>query len=161
MSNNYSNLQLWSLVTLRVIIGWHFAYEGIAKLLNPNWTAAMYLTDSKGAFADFFNNLAANQSTMSIVDCLNEWALLLIGLGLIVGAFSRIASLGGIALLLLYYLSHPAILGVRYAMPMEGSYLWIDKNIVEMAALFITFALPTSQIIGIDRFLKRYLSKII
>ena len=161
MSNNYSNMQLWSLVTLRVIIGWHFAYEGIVKLLNPNWTAVMYLNDSKGALLNFFHSMTTNPSTVNIIDFVNEWMLLLIGLGLIVGAFSRIASLGGMALLLLYYLSHPAILGVNYAMPMEGSYLWIDKNIVEMAALFVTFVLPTSQIIGIDRFLKRYLNKII
>ena len=161
MLSKYSNLQLWSLVSLRVIIGWHFAYEGVVKLLNPNWSAAMYLADSKGAFAEFFNNMATNPSTMSVVDFVNQWALLLIGLGLIVGAFSRIASICGILLLLLYYLSHPAMLGANYAMPMEGSYLWIDKNIVEMAALFVVFMLPTSHIIGIDRFLKRYLSKII
>ena len=161
MLHNYSNTQLWSLVVMRVIVGWHFAYEGLAKLLNPNWSSAMYLTDSKGIMAGFFNNLASDPSLMIYVDFLNEWGLLFVGLGLIVGAFSRIASIGGILLLTLYTLSHPALLGVNYAMPMEGSYLWVDKNIVEMAALLVTFLLPTSHIIGFDRFLKRYLSKII
>ena len=161
MLNNYSNTQLWSLVILRVLIGWHFAYEGIAKLLNPSWTSTMYLADSQGPFSDLFISMAANPSVMNVVDFMNEWGLLLIGLGLIAGAFSRMASIFGIVLLFFYYLSHPAILGVNYAMPMEGSYLWIDKNVVEMGALFVTFMLPTSQIIGFDRFLKRYLKNII
>ena len=161
MLHNYSKTQLWSLVIMRVVIGWHFAYEGVSKLLNSTWTAAMYLTDSKGIMAGSFNSMASNPSLMNFVDFLNEWGLLFVGLGLIVGAFSRIASIGGILLLVLYYLSHPALLGVNYAMPMEGSYLWVDKNVVEMAALFVTLLLPTSHIIGLDRFLKRYLSKII
>jgi len=161
MLNNYSNTQLWSLVVMRVLIGWHFAYEGIAKLLNPNWTATMYLADSKGAVSGLFISMATNPSLMNFVDFMNEWGLLLIGLGLIVGAFSRMASICGIVLLFFYYLSHPAILGANYAMPMEGSYLWVDKNVVEMGALFVTFILPTSHIIGFDRFLKRYLKNII
>ena len=30
-----NNYQLYGLVALRVLIGWHFLYEGIAKLINP------------------------------------------------------------------------------------------------------------------------------
>ena len=32
--NNYTTLQLRSLVALRMLIGWHLLYEGIAKFLN-------------------------------------------------------------------------------------------------------------------------------
>ena len=35
--------QLYGLVTLRVLIGWHFLYEGVSKLINPYWSSAAYL----------------------------------------------------------------------------------------------------------------------
>ena len=36
----YTNFQTTALVVLRVLIGWHFLYEGLAKLGNPYWTSA-------------------------------------------------------------------------------------------------------------------------
>ena len=50
----YSNKQLSILVALRVVVGWHIFYEGLSKLLNPNWSSLGYLMDSKGIFAGFF-----------------------------------------------------------------------------------------------------------
>ena len=32
----YSTFQLTTLVALRMLIGWHFLYEGIAKILNTS-----------------------------------------------------------------------------------------------------------------------------
>ena len=157
---NYSTKQLTALLILRLVIGWHFAYEGLVKIFNTTWGAAMYLRDSQGFFSRFFIHLA-DSSAMPVVDLLNEWGLLLIGLGLICGAFSRIASICGILLLSLYCLSHPFFVGVQYVMPVEGNYLWIDRNIVEIAALLVTLLLPTSHIIGLDRFIKKYLPKLV
>ena len=31
------------LLGLRLVIGWHFLYEGLAKLLTPDWTATPYI----------------------------------------------------------------------------------------------------------------------
>ena len=84
---------------------------------------------------------------------INMWGLILIGAGLIVGLFSRIASIAGIVLLAFYYLSHPAIIGVSFAMPTEGSYLWVNKNLIELLTLWVVMLFPTSKIIGMDRFL--------
>lgn len=149
----YTRAQLTVMVLLRVLIGWHFAYEGLVKILNPKWTSLPYLLDSKGFMSGFFSGLAGDPATMNVVNALNEWALLLIGLGLIAGAFSKFSSVGAIVLLGFYYLSHPSFIGARYMMPFEGSYLWIDKNLIEMAAIAVLLAFPTSHIIGLDRFL--------
>ena len=43
----YSGSQLIGLVILRILIGWHFLYEGISKLVNPYWSSAAYLLDGK------------------------------------------------------------------------------------------------------------------
>ena len=157
MENKLSEAQLSWLVILRIFIGWHFLYEGLVKLLNPNWTAATYLMDSKGWFGPLFVRMAGNPGLMNVVDFLNEWALVLIGAGLLLGIFSRLSSIGGMILLLLYTLSHPALIGVNYQMSFEGSYLIIDKNLIELVALGVSFVFPTARLIGIDRFFTRVL----
>lgn len=153
----YTKAQITWLVILRVFIGWHFMYEGLVKILNPKWTSLPYLLDSKGPVADFFIKLTQNPELMNTVNFLNEWSLLLIGFALITGCLSRIASVGGMCLLVMYSLSHPSFVGASYMMPFEGSYLWIDKNLVEFAALGVLCTFPTSRIIGIDRLLIKVL----
>lgn len=149
----YSKAQLTWLVMLRLFIGWHFMYEGMVKIMNPKWTSLPYLLDSKGFASDFFIALTQNADLMELINLANEWALLLIGLGLTLGCFFRLSSVGGIILLGMYTLSHPSFVGAEYIMPFEGSYLWIDKNLVEMAALGVLWVFPTSQVIGFDRML--------
>lgn len=154
---HYSKSQLTWLVILRLFVGWHFMYEGAVKIMNPSWTSLPYLLDSQGFASSFFIKLTQNPGVMDAVNFLNEWSLLLIGLALVAGCFSRLACIGGMALLLMYYLSHPSLIGVTYMMPFEGSYLWIDKNLVELAALGVLFVFPTSRIWGLDRWLVKVL----
>lgn len=151
MNQKYSQPQLWMLVILRVAIGWHMLYEGIIKLMNPNWSSVGYLMDSKGWFAGIFHSIAANPDVVQAADFLNIWGLILIGLGLILGLFTRLSCIAGIALLALYYLSHPPLLNANYAIPTEGNYMVVNKNIIELIALIVLLLFPTGRIIGIDR----------
>lgn len=151
---NYSRSQLFCLVTLRLVIGWHFLYEGVVKVLNPNWSAQHFLMDSDGWFAPVFEYLA-NSAALPVVNTLNIIGLLLVGISLMTGFLSRYASIGGILLLSMYFLSHPPFVGADYIMPSEGSYLWIDRNIVEIFALLVLIYFPTSRIIGLDRFFSK------
>jgi len=157
MENNYTKAQLTWLLVLRTFIGWHFLYEGMVKVLNPHWTATSYLMDSQGMFRSIFIDMAGNAGTMKYIDFLNEWALVLIGLGLLLGCFTRLCNIGGILLLLLYTFSHPALIGVKYMMAFEGSYFLVDKNLIELAALGVLFVFPAARVIGIDHFLVRVL----
>lgn len=149
----YTRFQLFWLVTLRVMIGWHFLYEGMVKLVNPNWSSVSYLLDSEGFLKDFFCNLAANPDVVNAIDFLNVYGLIAIGLGLILGCFSRFALGSGVILLGFYYLSHPPFIGLKYSMPMEGSYLIVNKVLVEFVAMLVLIVFPTSKRIGIDRFI--------
>jgi thiosulfate dehydrogenase (quinone) large subunit len=150
----YSVLQLTALVILRVLIGWHFLFEGIAKLISPHWTAASYLLESKWIFSGIFIWMASNPVLLKLVDFMNIWGLIFIGLGLIVGTFTRLASVAGVLLLILYYVCNPPFIGYNYSLPMEGSYMIVSKNLVEMFALIVLVLFPTGQIIGLDRILK-------
>lgn len=150
---NFSPVQSWALASLRILIGWHFLYEGLAKLWNENWSSGPYLMDSAGWFAGIFHSVTANPNVLEIVDAVNIWGLIVIGLALMLGLFSRVALIAGIGLLVLYYLSHPPFIGAQYVAPGEGNYLFVNKTVIEMVAMFVLLALPDSNFIGLDRFL--------
>lgn len=155
----YSKIQLSALVVLRILLGWYLLYEGLTKLLNPYWTSASYLLESKWIFSGIFTSIATSPIALSIVDSINEWGLIAIGLGLILGCFTRIASMAGVILLLLYYVSNPPFIGLSYSMPAEGSYLIVNKTLIEMVALFVLYVFPTGSIIGLDVFLCKLRNK--
>lgn len=150
-SPGYGNFQLTTLVALRMLIGWHFFYEGLAKIVNPYWTSASYLEESKWWFSDLFISLAASPGALGVVDFLNQWGLIAIGLGLVLGCLTRAATIAGIVLLFLYYIAAPPFIGYVYSMPAEGAYLIVNKVLIELAALFVLLAFPTGMIIGLDR----------
>jgi thiosulfate dehydrogenase [quinone] large subunit len=114
-----------------------------------------YLLESRGLFSTFFLSLAANPTAVRVVDFLNIWGLILIGLGLIVGLFTRISSILGMILLLLYYISQPPFIGLESALPTEGSYLIINKTLIELVALLVLFAFPSGRYAGLDLFLAK------
>ena len=65
----------------------------------------------------------------------------------------RPAAYVGMAMVLLYYLFMPPFVGYDYSVPTEGSYLLVNKNLIEAAALFVIACFPSGGIIGIDKFL--------
>ncbi len=149
----FSKGQLTALVLLRVLIGWHFLHEGLTKLIDPYWSAAGYLLESGWIFAGFFRALASHSTILAVVDILNIWGLIIIGVLLIAGVFGRWTALTGMVLLLLYYLAHPPLIGFESALPREGSYLIVNKNLIEAAALLVFALFPTGHIIGLDKLL--------
>lgn len=150
--HNYSNFQLVALVILRVLVGWYFLYEGLSKVFSQGWSSFGYLMDSQGIFSDMFKALAQNQVLMPVIDIVNIYGLIAIGLLLILGLFEKTAIVGAFTLLLLYYMSHPAIMDATYMLPPEGSYLWVNKNVVMMGALIVLAAFPSARRVGLARY---------
>ena len=149
-SIKYSKIQLTVLVTIRLVIGYHFLFEGMDKLFTPGWTSAMFLSQSNWIFADFFRALAESSIALTIVDFMNIWGQILIGLGLILGLFSKGAAYAGALLLFFYYIAIP---------PFVDGYTFIDKNLFELFAFLVVAIFPTSQIIGLDLLIKKIRKK--
>lgn len=84
---------------LRLALGLLFLFAAWSKLGAESWTAAAYLTNASGPFTVWFQSLAGNV----IVDFLNMYGQLLIGLALVFGFLVRPASFFGAILMLLYY----------------------------------------------------------
>ena len=141
---------------LRIIVGWHFLYEGIVKLMTNGWSAKMYLMGSSWIFAGFFHWLASMPRVMILVDFLNIWGLILIGLSLFSGLLVRWASIAGAALLFFYFVAYPPIPGYTFGGVTEGSYLWVNKTLIEFCILLVFTAIPEEFFYGADRWIKRW-----
>jgi thiosulfate dehydrogenase (quinone) large subunit len=158
-NGNFTRLQTVVFVALRVVIGWHFLYEGVAKLTKPGWSAAGFLLQSRGPFADLFHWMAANPERLAVVNQLNMWGITAIGLGLVLGCFTRLASVAGIVLILLFYLCNPPFPGYFYSIPMEGSYVVVNKNLVELVGLAVVFVTGSGRAAGLDRIIHAFLRR--
>ena len=144
-----------SLTILRVAIGWHFLYEGLVKIMNPAWTARPFLEGSRWIFGDLFRWLISGNTGMWIVDTVNAYGLTFIGLALILGLFTRVALWSGITLLLMYYLAYPPFGGFSYGAPSEGSYLIVNKNLVELFAMILLAFSGSDRFFGFDMLRKK------
>lgn len=130
----------FGMTLLRMLIGWHFLYEGIWKLIQPGgWSSVGYLRMSSWFAAPMFKMIADTPWLLKTVDLMNMWGLTLIGLALIVGVMVRPAAAAGILLLAFYYVAQPPFV----AAASEGHFLFIDRNVVEAVALLAVMWVPS------------------
>jgi thiosulfate dehydrogenase [quinone] large subunit len=146
-----SRRALIAITVMRIFVGWHFLYEGIAKLTSPSWSAVGYLRQARGPFSGFFRWLAGQPNMLAWADQITMWGLTLVGVFLIVGLFTRLASLAGMAFILMFYFATPPFVGYFYSIPSEGSYLIVNKNLVELGALIVIFVTRSGLFAGLDR----------
>ena len=138
--------QIVILTVIRVILGYHFLYEGLQKLLIGSWTSAGYLLGSEWIISNLFEEIALNPTLLSIVDFLNIWGQIVIGIFLIIGLFTRYSAWAGAILLFLYYIANP---------PFMNNQIFINVILMEFL-LFTVIALFTkSEIIGFDSLIKK------
>lgn len=151
MNSESSNIPLKYLYTfLRIAIGWHFLYEGIAKIYTPNWSSASYLLNSSGPLAGMFKAMAANQFLVYLVDYATTFGLIVIGLALFVGISTRVAAMAGALLLFLFYISNPPFSVNPIGYGVEGHYLIVNKNLVELLTLLVLIFLPKHWYFSLD-----------
>ena len=122
---------------IRIAIGWHFLYEGLIKLLAENWSAASYLNNTFGFLSGFYHWMAASPGRLAVIDFLNVWGLILIGMALFTGLFVRWASLAGALLLTLYYFAYPPF-GISL-LGSDGSTYIVNLLLIEAAVLVYFF----------------------
>jgi len=92
----------------------------------------------------------SRRSFIYYVDWLTRWGLLLIGIGLLLGLFSRTSAFAGALFLLMAVLSTPALPWLPEPPNTEGHYLIISKNVIEMLALFMLACIPSGRWFGLD-----------
>ncbi len=147
------------LVTLlRVAIGWHFLYEGFIKVISGNWSSEGYLLGSTGFMSGFYHGIANSPGLLKVVDLLNMYGLLFIGLALFIGFFIRFAAWSGVLLLTLYYFAYPPFGGMLLDFS-EGHLFIVNRLFIEAVALAILAVIPNKGY-GIDNILSLFRTKV-
>jgi thiosulfate dehydrogenase [quinone] large subunit len=160
----YRPVQQLTLVALRTVIGWHFLYEAYYKIISSSawspagkplerWTSAGYLKGASGPLAGLFQRLV-NAGATPWLDRGVKIGLLLIGLSLILGLFTRLGSWGALFFLTLFYLLYIPTMGVPQPNN-EGTYLLVNKTLIEAVAVCVLLAFNTGAIAGLDLLLQR------
>ena len=132
-------------------VGWYILYQGMVKFYDPSWSAEGYLLNSQWIFSGIFNWMAESEGILKAVDFINIYGQMAIGLGLILGLFTRFATLGGIILLSLIYLAHPPLAQFATADPE----VVVNGLLVQIISLLVLYVFPTGKIIGLDRLLEK------
>ena len=153
-----SSVQQVALITLRTLIGWHFLYEGYYKLMLPAWgsdgaplgpwTSAGYLKAASGPLAWLFQRLI-DAGWTPWIDTTVKISLLLIGLSLMLGLFTKAGCWGAFFFLALFYLLSVPVTGTHQP-GNEGTYLIVNKTLIEGTAVGVLLAFNTGAIAGLD-----------
>ncbi|MBI2448403.1 DoxX family protein [Candidatus Microgenomates bacterium] len=141
-NENVSRFQKVSLILLRLSLGWMFFYSGITKMFNSDWSAAGYLKVAK-TLPDFYQWLSS-PDIINITNFLNEWGQLLIGVALLLGIFTRFASIMGVLLMALYYLP---ILDFPY--PNAHAFI-VDEHVIYAFALLVLASFRAGRSFGLE-----------
>jgi thiosulfate dehydrogenase [quinone] large subunit len=150
-------------VLLRTLIGWHFAYEGYFKLMKPAWSregaplerfsSIGYLRGATGPVADFFHWFARPE-WMPYIDGGVAVALLVAGLLLMLGLLTQLGCWLALGLLMLFYVSAIPLSGQPQPRA-EGTYLIVNKNLIEAVAVMVIMVFRTGTIAGLDALRRR------
>lgn len=162
--NQLASVQQIALVVLRTLIGWHFLYEGYYKLLLPGWssagvplqpwTSAGYLKAASGPLAGLFQWML-DIGWIGWMDTTVKISLLLIGLSLILGLFTRVGCWGAIFFLTLFYMLSVPLSGAPQT-GNEGTYLIVNKTLIEGVAVFALLVFDTGALAGLDLLLANW-----
>jgi thiosulfate dehydrogenase [quinone] large subunit len=139
----------YAMLALRLVMGWALLYPGINHLTGLQGfreaTAGMIAGAASTAanpFAGYFAMLQPYAETLAV---LNAVGLTVVGAALMLGAFVRLAGLGGAVMMLNYWAA---------SLPLAHS-LVVDDHVVYALLLFGLGALGAGRIVGLDAVLER------
>jgi hypothetical protein len=105
---------------------------------------------ASGPLAGIFHSIAENQFIVYLTDYTIIFGLIIIGFCLFLGISTKVASLAGAALLFLFYISNPPFTVNPIGYGVEGHYLVINKNLIELLTLLTLAFLPKSWLFGVE-----------
>jgi uncharacterized membrane protein YphA (DoxX/SURF4 family) len=111
--------------------------------LPESWPTS--LADVRGALPP-----ADGSPTIHWLDWVVRCGLVLAGLGLLLGLFTRTSCLAAFAFLVMLSLAMPALTGVPENLRVEGYYLYVTKNVIEALALLTLATTASGRWLGLD-----------
>ncbi|NHN60066.1 MULTISPECIES: DoxX family protein [Halorussus] len=142
-------LSVWFILALRLMMGLAFLQSGLDKVLSGEFSASGYLLNAPTAngspVADLFVSMGNTPWFVAFVDIAVPWGEILIGLGLLVGALTRLAAFFGAFMMLLFYLGNWDI-----------AHGYINGDFAYMLVFLSVAAFGAGRILGLDSYIERY-----
>ncbi|WP_423999976.1 DoxX family protein [Haloarcula salina] len=142
-------LSVWFILALRLMMGIAFFQSGIDKVLSGSFGAAGYLQNAPPAngspVASVFVAMGNTPWFVDFVNVAVPWGEVFIGLGLLVGAFTRLAAFWGAFMMLLFYFGNWDI-----------GHGYINGDFAYMLVFLAVAAFGAGRILGLDPYIEQY-----
>ncbi|ODR79753.1 DoxX family protein [Haladaptatus sp. W1] len=144
------SLSAWFVLALRLMMGYAFAYSGFTKIVAAEpFSAGGYLANvaatNGNPIAGIFTWMGSTPWFVEFVNVAVPWGELFIGLGLLVGAFVRLAAFFGALMMLMFYFGNWDIAhGV------------INGDFAYMLVFLAVAAFGAGRILGLDTYIEQY-----
>ena len=95
--------------------------------------------------------IAESETLLWIADYTMMWSLVILGLLLMLGLFSRLSAWTGALLLLTIFIAVPPLDYTGFVIATnQGTELYVDKTFIEILALMEVGSFKTGRVIGLD-----------
>ncbi len=138
---SYHDLIVPFMVVMRLTFGFIFAWSGFEKLIEGFSAKGFLVNATSGPAQAWFAGLGDNGA----VDGLVVWGEILIGVSLMLGLFTRFASLAGAAMVFLFYLAQFP--------PTHNPFM--DEYLVYILVFSMLSALGAGRVLGLDKYVER------
>ncbi|WP_415383062.1 DoxX family protein [Halosimplex sp. TS25] len=144
------SLSAWFVLSLRLMMGWAFAYSGFTKITAAEpFGAGGYLAHSAATngnpLAGLFAWMGSTPWFVEFANVAVPWGELFIGLGLLVGALVRLAAFFGALMMLMFYFGNWDI-----------AHGLINGDFAYMLVFLAVAAFGAGRILGLDAWIENY-----
>ncbi|WP_276279792.1 DoxX family protein [Halorussus caseinilyticus] len=142
------SLSAWFVVALRLMMGYAFLHAGWTKITAAEpFDAAGYLTNVTAAspLSGLFHWMGQTGWFVEFVNLAVPWGEFLIGMGLLVGALTRLAAFFGAFMMLLFYFGN-----------WEVSHGLVNGDLAYMMVFLAVAAFGAGRLLGLDALVEKY-----
>src|SRR6056297_201019 len=142
------SLSAWFVLALRLMMGYAFLHSGWTKITAAEpFSAAGYLTNVTAAspLSGLFHWMGQTPWFVEFVNLAVPYGELLIGLGLLVGALTRLAAFFGAFMMLMFYFSN-----------WDVAHGLINGDFAYMLVFLAVAAFGAGRILGLDAIIEQY-----
>jgi len=140
-------LAYW-LVLLRLIVGWWFMHAGLDKLLAGSFDAGWFVGGrAAGTSLGPFVTLFADGAGLAFVNFMIPVGQLLIGVGLVLGALTRLAAFFGATLMIFFYFINGETGGWSHGV--------VTGDLLGLLIFAMIATVGAGRILGVDAYLLR------
>lgn len=120
------------------------------------WTASLHDSWEKlvgAAQEKSYGPPVAPYTHLDWVNVTTKYGMIVVGLGLMLGCYTRLSAVGAAAFLAMFYLSMPPWPGLPEGPKLEGHYLYVNKNLIELLACMVIATTRSGLWLGLDALL--------